>query len=119
MNECVDVWLVLLFCRWRTALILRELEEEVAALTAGRPHSEALKELMGKKEVIGDLFNNLRLARQRALSGRKGEGREEWMGRATWVVSGLHPSVCSGREVAGDGFHTENKAGRTATPSKS
>ena len=52
--------------RWRTALIVRELEEEVAALSQGRLHRRALKELMNKKELVGDLFNNLRLARQRA-----------------------------------------------------
>jgi hypothetical protein len=35
--------------RWRTALILRELEEEVDALARGRPHRAKLKELMAKK----------------------------------------------------------------------
>ena len=35
--------------RWRTALILRELEQEVDALARGRPHRAKLKELMAKK----------------------------------------------------------------------
>lgn len=52
--------------RWRTALIVRELEDEVRALTMGRPHHDALKELMNKKELVGDLLNQLRLIRQRA-----------------------------------------------------
>ena len=47
--------------RWRTALILRELEDEISALAIGRPHRDKLKELVNKKEVIADLFNHLRL----------------------------------------------------------
>lgn len=31
----------------------------------GREHRRQLKELMNKKELVGDLFNNLRLTRQR------------------------------------------------------
>lgn len=57
--------------RWRTALIIRELEQEIAALARGRPHREKLKQLMTKKEIVGDMFNQLRLARQRALAGRQ------------------------------------------------
>ena len=44
---------------------MRELEEEIEALAVGREHRRALKELMNKKELVGDLFNNLRLTRQR------------------------------------------------------
>ena len=44
---------------------VRELEEEIEALAVGREHRRALKELMNKKELVGDLFNNLRLTRQR------------------------------------------------------
>lgn len=54
--------------RWRTALIIRELEAEVAAMALGRPHRDELKQLMTKKEIVGDLLNHLRLARQRALA---------------------------------------------------
>ena len=35
--------------RWRTALIIRELESEVDSLARGRPHRDQLKELMAKK----------------------------------------------------------------------
>lgn len=38
-------------------------------MAAGRGHRTALKDLLNKKERVGDLFNNLRLARQRALGG--------------------------------------------------
>ncbi|KAK7838880.1 cytosolic purine 5'-nucleotidase [Quercus suber] len=49
--------------RWRTALICRELEEE-----PGRRAS--LIELINQKEVVGDLFNQLRLALQRRTRER-------------------------------------------------
>ncbi len=42
---------------------VRELEEEVEALQAGRAHRAALMALMEKKALVGDLFNQLRLAR--------------------------------------------------------
>lgn len=51
--------------RWRTALICRELEKEVKALAYGRKHREKLIELMNQKELVGDVFNQLRLALQR------------------------------------------------------
>ncbi|KAG5555412.1 hypothetical protein RHGRI_012825 [Rhododendron griersonianum] len=58
--------------RWRTALICRELEEEVSynALIRGRGHRATLVELINQKEVVGDLFNQLRLALQRRTKGR-------------------------------------------------
>ncbi|EEF43198.1 5'-nucleotidase domain-containing protein 4 [Ricinus communis] len=51
--------------RWRTALICRELEEEYTALICSRGHRAVLVELINQKEVVGDLFNQLRLALQR------------------------------------------------------
>ncbi|RDX82036.1 Cytosolic purine 5'-nucleotidase, partial [Mucuna pruriens] len=56
--------------RWRTALICRELEEEYSALIGSRSHRESLVELINQKEVIGDLFNQLRLALQRRSKDR-------------------------------------------------
>ncbi|KAK9934146.1 hypothetical protein M0R45_021300 [Rubus argutus] len=56
--------------RWRTALICRELEEEYSALIHSRGHRESLIELTNQKEVVGDLFNQLRLASQRRTKGR-------------------------------------------------
>ncbi|GFZ11542.1 HAD-superfamily hydrolase, subfamily IG, 5'-nucleotidase [Actinidia rufa] len=75
--------------RWRTALICRELEEEVghygfhdrigfqitppkgySALIRSRGHRAALIELINQKEVVGDLFNQLRLALQRRTKAR-------------------------------------------------
>lgn len=41
-----------LWFRWRTALIIRELEAEVDSMARGRPHRDRLKELMTKKEVV-------------------------------------------------------------------
>ncbi|XP_027369053.1 5'-nucleotidase domain-containing protein 4-like isoform X1 [Abrus precatorius] len=56
--------------RWRTALICRELEDEYSALIGGRTYRESLVELINQKEVVGDLFNQLRLALQRRSNDR-------------------------------------------------
>lgn len=59
--------------RWRTALICRELEEEYSALIRSHNHRASLVDLINQKEVIGDLFNQLRLALQRKIKGRPGQ----------------------------------------------
>ena len=46
-----DAALAKINLRWRTALIIRELEQEILALAAGREQRSLLKELMSKKEV--------------------------------------------------------------------
>ncbi|KAF8017678.1 hypothetical protein BT93_H2772 [Corymbia citriodora subsp. variegata] len=56
--------------RWRTALICRELEEEYSALIRSQDHRATLIDLINQKEVVGDLFNQLRLASQRRNKGR-------------------------------------------------
>ncbi|KAK6913597.1 HAD-superfamily hydrolase, subfamily IG, 5'-nucleotidase [Dillenia turbinata] len=56
--------------RWRTALICRELEKEYGALIQSRSHRATLIELINQKEVIGDHFNQLRLALQRRMKDR-------------------------------------------------
>ncbi|KAM0984646.1 hypothetical protein ACFX1X_012226 [Malus domestica] len=56
--------------RWRTALVCRELEEEYSALIQSGGHRAALVDLINQKEVVGDLFNQLRLASQRQTKGR-------------------------------------------------
>ncbi|PWA68281.1 5'-nucleotidase domain-containing protein 4 [Artemisia annua] len=65
-----DVSVSKVHLRWRTALICRELEEEYNALIHSREHRARLVELLNQKEVIGDLFNQLRLALQRRNMGR-------------------------------------------------
>ncbi|EOA13063.1 hypothetical protein CARUB_v10026063mg [Capsella rubella] len=65
-----DVSVSKVHLRWRTALICRELEEEYKALIGSRGHREELIELINQKEVVGDLFNQLRLALQRRSKGR-------------------------------------------------
>jgi hypothetical protein len=52
--------------RWRTALILRELEPEIDELEAFRPTEEALRGLMAEKEDLERTLARTRLARQRA-----------------------------------------------------
>ncbi|WOL11784.1 5'-nucleotidase domain-containing protein 4 isoform X1 [Canna indica] len=61
--------------RWRTALICRELEDEYNALIHSRSHREELIKLIQQKEVVGDLFNQLRLAFQRRTKGRPAQTR--------------------------------------------
>ncbi|KAG4946704.1 hypothetical protein JHK87_042711 [Glycine soja] len=56
--------------RWRAALICRELEEEYTALIRSRGRRQSLVELINQKEVVVDLFNQLRLALQRQSKGR-------------------------------------------------
>ncbi|KAF3685009.1 hypothetical protein T459_31444 [Capsicum annuum] len=56
--------------RWRTALICRELEEEYNALIHSQQERATLIDLINQKEVLGDLFNQLRLALQRRTAGR-------------------------------------------------
>ncbi|XP_038986589.1 cytosolic purine 5'-nucleotidase isoform X2 [Phoenix dactylifera] len=56
--------------RWRTALICRELEDEFNALIHSQSCRAALITLVQQKEVVGDLFNQLRLALQRRTKGR-------------------------------------------------
>ncbi|KAJ0577393.1 putative 5'-nucleotidase [Helianthus annuus] len=65
-----DVSVSKVHLRWRTALICRELEEEYNALIHSREHRALLVELIKQKEVVGDLFNQLRLALQRRNMGR-------------------------------------------------
>lgn len=65
-----DAALAKMRLNWRTALIIAELEQEIGALAQGRQHRKKLKELLNKKDMVGDCFNQLRLARQRALNAQ-------------------------------------------------
>ncbi|MDH4145989.1 MAG: HAD-IG family 5'-nucleotidase [Acidimicrobiia bacterium] len=74
--------------RWRTALIMRELEGEVAERAAFDADQRRLDELMVRKAVVDDEVAQLRLARQRlrrryAPAGRSGRGLEEALAEAT------------------------------------
>lgn len=55
--------------RWRTALILRELEGDLAALEVFAGNEEKLGELMGRKEQLEYQISQLRLQLQRKKSG--------------------------------------------------
>jgi HAD superfamily 5'-nucleotidase-like hydrolase len=52
--------------RWRTALVLRELERELAAIDAFRPRETELASLMTQKESMERRFSRLRLQLQRS-----------------------------------------------------
>ena len=51
--------------RWRTALISRELENELAALESFKPKQAAMSELMAEKEALEHRFSAARIALQR------------------------------------------------------
>ena len=55
--------------RWRTALILRPLEDEIAAADAFRPQQARLTALMNEKERLEAYASALRLERQRNVAG--------------------------------------------------
>jgi 5'-nucleotidase len=55
--------------RWRTALILRELEDEIAAVAAFQDSENELARLMADKEAIETEMSDIRLRLQRARSG--------------------------------------------------
>ena len=101
--------------RWRTCLILRELENEIEALAQGRAHRQrmqargtreegggatpthaclsppthcshcvrvplshlCLQELLSKKDLVGDVFNVTRLARQRLLNAAQQQRKQQ------------------------------------------
>jgi len=55
--------------QWRTAMILRELEDEIGAITAWRPNQRRVDLLMAEKERLEHAFSQLRLVRMRQRSG--------------------------------------------------
>jgi len=54
---------------WRTALILRELEDELDAIATWQPHQREVDALMVEKERLEYVFSQLRLQRQRQRGG--------------------------------------------------
>jgi HAD superfamily 5'-nucleotidase-like hydrolase len=55
--------------RWRTALVLRELEDEIRAIYSFQPHEARLKGLMEEKERVEASLAHVRLAQQRQRQG--------------------------------------------------
>jgi len=58
--------------RWRTALVVRELEEDLASIEAYRPTQERLAERMRDKIGLEQAYSTLRLAVQRLRRGYAG-----------------------------------------------
>lgn len=88
-----DVSMSKVHLRWRTALICRELEKEVMALAYGRGHRAKLIELMNQKEVVGDVFNQLRLALQRRTVGRQAQVYKTLNSVCILLLSLYHSSI--------------------------
>jgi HAD superfamily 5'-nucleotidase-like hydrolase len=64
-----DVHVTKSILRWRTALILIELESELAALESFQPRQERLSELMARKVDLEYAYCRLRLEAQRKKAG--------------------------------------------------
>ncbi|KAL6343770.1 hypothetical protein AAG906_027540 [Vitis piasezkii] len=100
--------------RWRTALICRELEEEYNALIRSSSHRATLIDLINQKEVVGDLFNQLRLALQRRTKGRPAQtlaatnmdnqGLTETMQKLLLVMQRLDEKIAPMLEADGEHF---------------
>ncbi|XP_015945192.1 uncharacterized protein LOC107470314 [Arachis duranensis] len=102
--------------RWRTALICRELEDEYNALIGSRIYRESLVELINQKEVLGDLFNQLRLALQRrshdrpaqtlAATNMNDEDLTESMQKLLIVMQRLDEKIAPMLEADGELFNS-------------
>jgi len=55
-----DVNIAKAYMRWRTALIVREVEEEVIAMDRGRQTTQELSDLVKSKEQCANILNHLR-----------------------------------------------------------
>lgn len=65
----VDVHVSKSILRWRTALIIRELEDEILAIEGARDAEARLDEWMQQKETLERLYARLRLELQRMSGG--------------------------------------------------
>ena len=66
-----DVNIAKAYMRWRTALIVREVEEEVIAMDRGRATSQALSALVKRKEQCANILNHLRTELHRYRSTKQ------------------------------------------------
>lgn len=85
----VDVNVSKSILRWRTALVIRELEEEIAAIQAFRSRQEDLSQLMEKKAEMENRFARLRLDLQRIRRGY-GPGGGKGVGAIERSMAELH-----------------------------
>jgi hypothetical protein len=72
----VDVNVSKSILRWRTALIIRELEEEIDIVEGFREKQEEITRLMGQKEAMESEYAALRLDLQRKLRGYGPHGEQ-------------------------------------------
>ncbi|MCA9600583.1 MAG: HAD-IG family 5'-nucleotidase [Polyangiales bacterium] len=78
--------------RWRTALVVRELEPELVALEAFKPKQLALSEMMRKKDELEDRYSHRRLALQRLEHGY-GPQPTESAGKLRQEMQGLRAEL--------------------------
>ncbi|KAG8459104.1 hypothetical protein KFE25_002511 [Diacronema lutheri] len=65
-----DVNMVKATMRWRTALVVQELESEVAGLTAGKASRDRLQLLLRHKDILSNVLNHMRTEMVRYEQGR-------------------------------------------------
>ncbi|KAL9253876.1 Cytosolic purine 5'-nucleotidase-like protein [Drosera capensis] len=99
--------------RWRTALVCRELEIEYDALINSRGHRSELIELINQKEVLGDLFNQLRLVLQRRNNFRPAQELTEKMQKLLIVMQRIDQAILPLMERDGELFN-ERALGETS-----
>lgn len=93
--------------RWRTALVLRELESEIRAAAAFEEQREELVRLMGKKEELEAEYSALRLAVQRKRHGygpapdRSSKLLERQLGRTRTRIAQLDERIAPIAVAAG------------------
>jgi hypothetical protein len=83
-----DVKVTKAVLRWRTALILRELEDEIEAQLAFAPHELELVRLMEEKEQVEDELCTVRIKLQ-----RKEQGYGEQTGESLESLQKKHAEV--------------------------
>lgn len=64
-----DVNITKSLLRWRTALVMRELEEELHELAVAHPLQQEIEALMEEKTVLEDEYSQMRLIMQRLTHG--------------------------------------------------
>ena len=92
--------------RWRTALILRELEAELGALEAFRPQQDRLVRLMEQKERIEFAYCQVRVLLQRKRAGygptpRSAQKLEHQAGELRAGIAALDEEIAPLAEAAG------------------
>ena len=92
-------------------MIVRELEKEIAAVLKGQDHREQLNELVCKKELLGDVFNQLRLMKTLSQNGKvveefvSEENLNRFLAQLLMVMETLDGSIGEMLQREGENFN--------------